>query len=192
MGRKLAKFILRLFGWNTNGALPSGIHKAVIVSAPHTSIWDFIIGRLTFWAIRVNIRFLIKKEAFVFPFGPLLKSLGGLPVERGNASRMVDQVVKMFRKEESLVIVITPEGTRKRVDKWKKGFYIIALRAKVPIALSFINYGNKTGGIGPIITPSGNYEEDLKFMEDFYKEMVACHPDRFNLSARNKEIKINH
>jgi 1-acyl-sn-glycerol-3-phosphate acyltransferase len=98
----------------------------------------------------------------------------------------------MFRKEESLVIVITPEGTRKRVDKWKKGFYIIALRAKVPIALSFINYGNKTGGIGPIITPSGNYEEDLKFMEDFYKEMVACHPDRFNLSARNKEIKINH
>ncbi len=192
MGRKLAKFILRLFGWNTNGALPSGIHKAVIVSAPHTSTWDFIIGRLTFWAIRVNIRFLIKKEAFVFPFGPFLKSLGGLPVERGNASSMVDQVVKMFRKEESLVIVITPEGTRKRVDKWKKGFYIIALRAKVPIALSFINYGNKTGGIGPIITPSGNYEEDLKFMEDFYKDMVACHPDRFNLSAHNKEIKINH
>lgn len=191
MLRKLAKFILRLFGWNTNGALPEGIHKAVIVSAPHTSTWDFIIGRLTFWAIRVNIRFLIKKEAFVFPFGPLLKGLGGLPVERGNASSMVDQVVKMFRKEKSLVVVITPEGTRKRVDKWKKGFYIIALRAKVPIALSYINYGNKTGGIGPIITPSGNYEEDLKFMEDFYKNMVACHPDRFNLSARNKEIKIH-
>lgn len=192
MGRKFAKFILRLFGWNTNGALPSGIHKAVIVSAPHTSTWDFIIGRLTFWAIRVNIRFLIKKEAFVFPFGPLLKVLGGLPVERGNASSMVDQVVKMFRKEESLVVVITPEGTRKRVDKWKKGFYIIALRAKVPIALSYINYGNKTGGIGPIFTPSGNYEEDLKFIENYYKDMVACHPDRFNLSVRNTEIKIHH
>lgn len=189
MGRKLAGFILRLFGWNTNGALPEGINKAVVVSAPHTSTWDFIIGRLTFWAIHVNVRFLIKKEAFFFPVGLLLKKLGGLPVERSNASSMVDQVVKMFRNEESLVVVITPEGTRKRVDKWKKGFYIIAQRAQVPIALSYINYGNKTGGIGPVITPSGNYEKDLEFIEDFYKDMVACHPERFNLSPENNVVK---
>ena len=82
MGRWISKFILRLMGWQTNGSLPEGIKKAVVVSAPHTSYWDFIIGRLTFWAIRVNIRFLIKQEVFIFPLGFLLKKMGGVPVER--------------------------------------------------------------------------------------------------------------
>ena len=176
-------------GWNTNGALPEGITRAVIVSAPHTSYWDFVIGRFTFWAINVNIRFLIKKEAFKFPMGFILRKLGGLPVERDSANTMVDQVIRMFRENESLAIVITPEGTRVRVNRWKKGFYLIAQRANVPIALSYINYGNKTGGIGPLITPSGDYEKDLAIIQDFYRDKIACHPERFNLSAEN--IKDN-
>jgi 1-acyl-sn-glycerol-3-phosphate acyltransferase len=183
MGRKLSKLILRLFGWNTNGALPPGVPKAVVISAPHTSYWDFVIGRFTFWAIHVNIRFLIKKEVFRFPLGLLLKKLGGLPVERDTANTMVDQVVRMFRENESLIVVITPEGTRRRVDKWKRGFYTIAMRANVPIALSYINYANKTGGIGPVIHPSGDYEKDLKFIEDFYRDKVGKHPERFNLTS---------
>jgi 1-acyl-sn-glycerol-3-phosphate acyltransferase len=185
MGRKFSKFILRLFGWHTNGALPEGITRAVIVSAPHTSYWDFVIGRFTFWAIDVNIRFLIKKEAFRFPMGFLLRKLGGIPVERDTANSMVDQVIRMFRENEALVIVITPEGTREKVLRWKKGFYIIAQRAGVPIALSFINYGNKTGGMGPVIIPSGDYEKDLETIQDFYRDKIACHPERFNLSAEN-------
>ncbi len=175
--------ILRLSGWKTDGRLPEGIKRAVVVSAPHTSYLDFVVGRLTFWVIRVNIRFLIKKEAFFFPLGILLRKLGGIPVERDASNRMVDQVVKLFRENESLIVIITPEGTRRKVERWKKGFYLIAQRANVPIALSYINYGNKTGGIGPVIYPTGDYEKDLRIIQDFYRDKVARHPERFNLSA---------
>jgi 1-acyl-sn-glycerol-3-phosphate acyltransferase len=185
MGRWLSAFLLRLFGWHTDGSLPDGIKKAVVVSAPHTSAWDFIIGRLTFWAIRVNIRFLIKKESFGFPFGPFLRWIGGVPVTRGKyKSSLVSDVTELFRNSENLIVVITPEGTRKRADQWKKGFYMIALSAGVPIALSYIDYGKKTGGIGPILFPSGDYTADLRFIQDFYRGVTARHPDRFNLSEK--------
>lgn len=187
MFRWMSNRILRLFGWNTNGALPDGIKKAVVVNAPHTSYWDFVVGRLTFWAIRVNIRFLIKKEVFFFPLGWLLEKLGGLPVDRGrNKCNIVTQVVRMFHEHDALVVVITPEGTRKRVEQWKKGFYLIALKAGVPLALSFIDYGKKTGGIGPVFHPSGDYQKDLAFIQDFYRDKTACHPERFNLSKKDK------
>lgn len=183
MIRILAKFVLTLFGWKTDGSLPEGIHKAVVISAPHTSNWDFVIGRLTFFAIRVNIRFLIKEEVFTFPAGWFMKRLGGIPVERDTANRSVDQVVKLFRDQESLIVVITPEGARKRVDRWKKGFYLIAQRANVPIALAYINYQTRTGGIGPVFMPSGDYEKDLQFIHEFYRDIIARHPERFNLSS---------
>ena len=186
MFRWLSKTILRLFGWRTNGALPDGIKKAVVVSAPHTSYWDFVVGRLTFWAIRVNIRFLIKKEVFIFPLGWMFEQIGGLPVDRGKyKSNMVKQVVSMFNEHDSLVVVITPEGTRNLVENWKKGFYLIAMEAGVPLALSFIDYKNKTGGIGPILHPTGDYEKDMVFIQDFYRDKTACHPERFNLSKQN-------
>jgi len=175
-------------GWHTDGSLPPGIQKAVIVAAPHTSFWDFIIGRLTFWAIRINIRFLIKSEAFKPPIGFLLRKVGGIPVDRGINNKMVDQVVKLFNESESLAVVITPEGTRRLVNQWKKGFYLIAMRANVPIVLSFIDYRNKTGGIGPILTPTGDYEKDLKIIQEYYRDKVARHPERFNLSTKNKKL----
>jgi len=181
MIRLLSKGILKLIGWNTNGALPDGIRRAVVISAPHTSYWDFVIGRLTFWAIQVNIRFLIKKEVFFFPLGWFLKQLGGLPVDRGKyKSNMVTQVTELFRQYDDLVVVITPEGTRRRVPYWKKGFYLIALESNVPLALSFIDYRNKTGGIGPIIYPSGNYNEDMQKIQAFYQDKTGRHPERFN------------
>jgi len=182
MFRWVSSAILRLFGWHTNGALPEGVKKAVVVSAPHTSYWDFVVGRLTFWAIKINIRFLIKKEVFFFPLGWFLKRLGGLPVDRGKyKSTMMNQVVKMFQEQEELVVVITPEGTRKRVEHWKKGFYLIAMEAGVPLALSYIDYGKKTGGIGPVFLPTGDYDKDMVFIQDFYKDKTHCHPERFNL-----------
>lgn len=183
MIRWISILILKLLGWHTNGKLPEGIKKAVVVSAPHTSMWDFVIGRFTFWAVRVNIRFLIKEESFVFPLGYLLRWIGGVPVARGKyKSNLINEVTELFNNHEELMVVITPEGTRKRVDQWKKGFYMIALSAKVPIALSFINYGNKTGGIGPILYPSGDYEKDMIIIQDYYRNITPRHPERFNLS----------
>jgi 1-acyl-sn-glycerol-3-phosphate acyltransferase len=181
----IAKGILRVFGWNTTGVLPEGLTKAVLIVAPHTSYWDFVIGRLTFGASKVKVRVLIKEEAFVFPFSGLLKLLGGVPVARGKKNNMVDKAVEYLSTHDDLVVVITPEGSRRLVRQWKKGFYMIAEKAKVPIALGYIDYKTKTGGVGPIIYPSGNYEADLVSIQNFYRGMTACHPEKFNLSPNS-------
>ena len=178
----VAKGILRLFGWNTTSLLPPGLSKAVLIVAPHTSYWDFVIGRLTFGASKVKVRVLIKEEAFFFPVGGLLRILGGVPVARGKKNNMVDKAVEYLNKHNDLVVVITPEGSRKLVRQWKKGFYMIAVKAKVPIALGFIDYKSKTGGVGPILYPCGDFEKDLRTIQDFYKGMTAYHPELFNLS----------
>jgi 1-acyl-sn-glycerol-3-phosphate acyltransferase len=177
----LSEIILTLSGWKTTGALPQGIKKAVIIVAPHTSYWDFVIGRLTFWSSKVKIKVLIKSEAFAFPLGILLKGLGGIPVDRGKKNNMVEQVVEQFNKSESLIVVITPEGTRRLIRHWKRGFYRIAEEAKVPIALGFIDYKRKTGGIGPLIFPTGNVEKDMAGIRDFYKDKTGKYPEHFSL-----------
>lgn len=182
---KISKFALNLFGWNTSGSLPQGVDKAILIVAPHTSNWDFIIGRLTFWASKVRIRVLIKKEVFFFPFGPLLRSMGAVPVARGKKNNMVDEVAHLLNTHDKLVVVITPEGTRQLSRKWKKGFYLIAMEAKVPIALAFIDYKSKTGGVGPLFTPTGDYEKDMQYIQEFYKSKTARHPEKFSLSPQN-------
>jgi 1-acyl-sn-glycerol-3-phosphate acyltransferase len=178
---KLAGFILKLFGWRTNGKLPEGFTQAVVIVAPHTSYVDFVIGRLTFWGSKVKIRVLIKKEAFFFPLGWFLRRLGGVPVDRGKKNNMITQAAELFKEHPHLMVVITPEGTRKKVRQWKKGFYLIASEAKVPIALAFIDYGTKTGGIGPVIRPSGDYDKDMEFIRDYYRDKKGRHPERFTL-----------
>jgi 1-acyl-sn-glycerol-3-phosphate acyltransferase len=177
----LSKIVLGIFGWKTNGALPPGIKKAVLIVAPHTSYWDFVIGRLTFWAARTKVKVLIKDEVFFFPLGLLLRWLGGIPVARGKKNNMVDQVVDYFSHSEKLTVVITPEGTRRIVRQWKKGFYMIALEAKVPIALGFVDYKNKTGGIGPLIYPTGDFDKDMNQIYGFYKDKTGKYPERFHL-----------
>lgn len=184
----LSQYILRLFGWKTSAILPEGIVKAVVIVAPHTSYWDFVIGRMTFWSSKLKIKVLIKKEVFVFPLGWFLRKLGGVPVARGKKNNLVEQVAELFQINETMVVVITPEGTRKRVHHWKKGFYYIAMEAKVPIALGFIDYGTKTGGIGPLIYPSGNYEKDMDIMMDFYRGKKGLHPEQFNSDSFHTEM----
>ena len=175
--------VLKIMGWKTDGRMPSDIKKAVIISAPHTSSWDFVVGWMTFHVADVNIRFLIKAELFKGPLGLLITKLGGIPVERGKKNNMIDQMKDLFNTNESVYVVITPEGSRKKVTQWKKGFYMIAMETGVPIACSFIDYGTKTGGIGPIIQPCGDFDKDLKIIQDFYRDKKAKHPERFNLSG---------
>ncbi|MEI6885452.1 MAG: 1-acyl-sn-glycerol-3-phosphate acyltransferase [Bacteroidota bacterium] len=177
------RFVLKTMGWNTDGRVPAGIKKAVIISAPHTSYWDFVIGWMTFRVADVNIRFLIKAEAFKGFMGWFLTKLGGIPVSRGKKNNMVEQLKIMFDSSESFYVVITPEGTRKLVTQWKKGFYLIAMDAGVPVVCSFINYRDKTGGIGPVITPSGDFEKDMLVIQNFYRDKQAKYPERFNLSG---------
>jgi 1-acyl-sn-glycerol-3-phosphate acyltransferase len=173
--------MLRLFGWHTSSILPGGIEKAVLIVAPHTSYWDFVIGRLTFWAGGLKIRVLIKSEVFFFPLGFFLKKMGAVPVARGKKNNMIDQALKLFRENKSLVIVITPEGTRRRVKQWKKGFYLIAKAAGLPIALAYIDYEKKIGGIGPLVYPSGDYEKDMHLIQEFYRGITPKYPEKFYL-----------
>lgn len=178
----LSIIILKLFGWKVTGEMPEGIKKCIMIEAPHTSNYDFILGRLAFYKLGIDVKFLIKKELFKFPLGGLLKAMGGIPVNRGKKSNIVEDVAGLFDKGKELVVVITPEGTRKYITHWKKGFYNIAVKANVPIVLGFLDYKKKEGGIGPTIYPSGDFDKDFAVIKKFYRDKSACHPENFNLS----------
>lgn len=183
MGSKFWRFILKVFGWEFEGGFRPEMNRSVVIEAPHTSGWDFILGRIGIWILGLNGRFLIKKEFFRFPLGYPLKKLGGLPVDRGNRNNdIVGQVAEYFSKYEQFTIVITPEGTRKYTKHWKRGFYEIAVRANVPIILSFIDYGRKRCGVMETFYPTGDYNNDIKAIQERYKDVTARHPKQFNMS----------
>jgi 1-acyl-sn-glycerol-3-phosphate acyltransferase len=179
LGRKAFK----LTGWKLVGVIPEDVRKCVIAVAPHTSIADFILGRLAYCYLDRNVRYLIKKEFFEIPvLKSLLLKMGGIPVDRSRNNNIVNQVAAMFSKYDDLNIILTPEGTRKLVHNWKKGFYYIALKANVPIVMGFLDFKKKELGFGPMFYPSGDYEEDWKQMEAIYRGINAKHPERYNLS----------
>lgn len=188
MLKLISKIVLWICGWKIVGNIPDDIRKCVIIVAPHTSNLDFIVGRLAYYILDVNVKFLIKKEAFKFPVKRTLTSLGGIPVDRSQRNDIVNQVVELFNKNESLVVTITPEGTRKLNKKWKKGFYHIATAANVPVILGFLDYKNKRGGVGPVFYPTGDYEKDLKEIEQFYLDKTGRHPSNFNLNQGDNKI----
>ncbi len=182
MRKVLSRCLLGLFGWKVVGGLPKGVNKCVLIVAPHTSNWDFIIGRLAFYILGVKVKFLIKKELFKHILGRIITALGGIPIDRTKNTGAVDMVAALFEKYDPLYIVITPEGTRKLVPQWKKGFYYIALKAHVPIALGYLDYMNKEGGIARVIMPTGDFKKDFAEIEDFYRGKHAKYPWKFNLS----------
>lgn len=195
MGSRFWKFVLKVFGWEFEGNFRPEMDRCVMIEAPHTSGWDFILGRIGIWILGLNGRFLIKKEFFKFPLGYPLKKLGGLPVDRGNRKNgIVNQVAKHFSANEKFTIVITPEGTRQYTEHWKRGFYEIAMAAKVPIVLSFIDYGRKTCGVMETFYPTGDYSKDISTIQEKYKYVVARHPKQFNMSKMywdKKQAKLN-
>lgn len=177
------RFILRLFGWKPVFLMPEKIGNCIFLVAPHTSFWDFPIGLFSAIAYKLNVKFMIKKEYFHFPFKLLLKWSGGIPVDRAHGSNVTKHVVDIFKNSKDLCLIITPEGTRKYTSNWKKGYYFIATAANIPIVLCYVDYKEKVCCVSDVIIyPSGNYEEDFKIIEKFYKGRVARHPEKFNLS----------
>lgn len=181
LSQKLAGSLLKMAGWSSKGYLPER-RRFIVISAPHTSMWDFVIGRLFYFEHNLRAMVMIKKELFFFPLGWFLKKIGAFPVDRNKRdSSTVDQIVEAFAREKDLILTITPEGTRKKVKHWKKGFYTISMRAGVPILPSYFDYRTKTVGIGELFTPSGNYPEDMKQLLPFFKGVTAKHPENFHL-----------
>ena len=186
MNKLLAQKILKLFGWKMSGNLPPGCMKCIVVMAPHTSNWDFVIGWLGYHSLGLRSRYLIKKEAFIFPLGILVKWLGGIPVDRRKGNSALLHVSEMFKNEQELILTITPEGTRALNRNWKRGFYSLARNAGVPIVLGFLDYRKKVGGLGPLVYASGDYSADMKVIESFYHDKSARFPVNFNLSPESR------
>ncbi|MBI2384145.1 MAG: lysophospholipid acyltransferase family protein [Gammaproteobacteria bacterium] len=178
----IGRTVLHLYGWSMDVRLPNE-PKFVVIAAPHTSNWDFVFGLAAILALRVRINFWGKHTLFNRPFGGLMRWLGGIPVERSSPHGVVGQAVAEFRRQKQLILALAPEGTRKRVDKWRSGFYQVAVGARVPIVLAYIDYRRKRVGTGPVLMPSGDYAADLQKIVAFYRGIGPRHPEQFALPA---------
>lgn len=177
MKAALARRILRLFGWELEAKLPDA-PKYVAIGYPHTSNWDFPVGILGMWGIGLPGRWVGKHTLFRRPFGWAMRALGGIPLDREATRDFVQQSVEKFAGREELVLVIAPEGTRSRTEHWRTGFYYIALGARVPVALGFLDYGRKRAGVGDVLVPTGDIERDFERIRAFYRGMVGKRPER--------------
>ena len=176
MIRRLASGLLKLAGWRTVGAAPGP--KSVIIGAPHTSNWDFPLALLCFWSLPIPARWVGKHTIFRWPFGGLLRRLGGIPVDRSRTTDFVRVIVEAIEREPAFTLVLAPEGTRSRRDRWRSGFYWIAHGAGVPLALGFVNYADRTVGIGDVFMPSGDIEADMERIRAFYADKRGRHPEK--------------
>ncbi len=178
--KSFSKLVLKLIGWKyaITVDMPA---KCVLCIAPHTSNWDFMLGKLFYYAADKQASFLIKDSWYFFPFNHLFDSLGGVPVNRGKSGDLTLQMANEFLKRDAFQLAITPEGTRKRSPHWKKGFYYIAKKANVPVALVSLDYGLKEIRIDRIFYPTDDVEADMHEIKQWFKNVKACHPENFTI-----------
>ena len=165
-------------GWtaNVSEAHPS---KFIICLAPHTSNWDFLIGQLYNGAEGMKSNFLMKKEWFFWPLGPLFRHLGGIPVWRSKQTSMTDNLAETARQSERFMLCITPEGTRSPNPDWKKGFYYIAQKAEIPILLYGIDYEKRLIQCTKTILPTGDIDAQMKEIKTYFKDFKGKKPENF-------------
>lgn len=171
--RWLAKIIYsKILGWqavgNTNFSQDT-VKKAIIIAAPHTSWHDFYIGVLLRSVAQIKTNFVGKKELFVFPVAWFFKALGGAPINRQNNENKVDAIAKLFKEKEEFRMTLAPEGTRKKVDQWRTGFYYIAKQANVPIIMFTLDFENKQNKISEPFYPTDDTEADFEVLRAFFK-----------------------
>jgi 1-acyl-sn-glycerol-3-phosphate acyltransferase len=172
--RRICRAVLRLCGWSFVGTFPD-VPKAILIAAPHSSWWDGVWGLLLKVGVGADVHFMGKQELFRGPLGSLLRRLGGMPIDRGAAKGVVEQMIDRFRQRDTLWLGIAPEGTRKPVKRWKSGFWHIAHDAGVPIVAAYFNYPDKTIGIGPLFDTSADMEADLARLRAFYAPFRGKH-----------------
>ena len=178
--RFICRLILKLAGWKPEGVLPDA-EKYLIVSAPHTSMWDFVIGKLFYYGYGISSKVLIKKELFVFPMNYILRMMGGIPVDRDNRTNLIQKMADLFKNKPKFILTVTPEGTREKVQYWKRGFYYIAEKAGVPLLPGYCDYHRKVIGIGTLIYPTGDVENDMVKLKSFFRGIVPKHPEKFEV-----------
>lgn len=173
----IARSLLALFGWRLAGT-PPRVPSCMVIFAPHTSNWDFPIMLLVKLAFGIPVYYLGKHTLFRPPFGWFFRWTGGIPVVRHERRHMVQNVADMFRERDELWLAMSPEGTRDRTDHWKTGFYRIALAAKVPVLLAYLDTSRRECGVGDLVELSGDPERDLSRLRAFYADKRGIRPER--------------
>ena len=167
---------LKLMGWRIEGELPR-LDKFVAIGAHHTSNWDFVIFIALKFVLRLNARWFGKHSIFRWPFGGLMRSWGGIPIQRHLSLNMVEQAIQGFRDNREFILVLSPEGTRRKVERWKMGFYHIAQGAGVPIVPGALDFANRRVVIGAPFQPTGDAEADLRALLAFFRPYVPKKPE---------------
>ncbi len=167
--------VLRLGGWRLDGQFPD-VPKLVIAVAPHTSNWDFLYGAAAMFALDLRASFIGKHTLFVWPFSRFLRWMGGIPVDRSRSNGVVDDVVAAFRDSSTLVLAIAPEGTRRKVERYRTGFLRIAQGAGVPILLVGLDYGSRCIRIGPALAVGADIEAERVRVEAHFARIPGKHP----------------
>jgi 1-acyl-sn-glycerol-3-phosphate acyltransferase len=178
LARIMKQTILRWFkrqGWRVEGTAPFP-RRFVVIAAPHTSNWDFLHFLGAADGLNLDLSFMGKKSLFRWPFARAMRDMGGVPVDRSSAQNYVQQMIEEFGKRAEFMLTIAPEGTRKKVQLWKTGFYHIAIGAKVPIVCGMMDYKRKVVGLGPTIWPTGDYEKDMIAVSHYYSSCTPKYP----------------
>jgi 1-acyl-sn-glycerol-3-phosphate acyltransferase len=170
--------LMRLTGWRMAGNMPN-IPKFVLIVAPHTSNWDFFFGALAYFVLRLETVWLVKESAIKGPWSALARHFGAGPIDRSNAHNVVHAYIAEFAKRDKMILTITPEGTRKKVADWKRGFYYVAVGANVPIVPVALDFSTRRVVILPPFTPTGQIENDLSHLKGLYHKGMAKHPENF-------------
>ena len=175
--RAFSRAFLRCTGWTIEGSLPAHAHKSVLIAAPHTSNWDLPYTLMAAFALRLQIQWMGKSSLFRWPFGGVMRWLGGIPVQRDSSNNMVALTAQAIHAASGpLQLVLSPEGTRSQVRQWKSGFYYIALQAQVPIVMAYLDFGGKRCGLGPALLPSGDLAADMAKIQAFYAPFRGKRP----------------
>ena len=172
--RWVGRSILRLGGWRVVGEFPD-VPKLVLIVAPHSSAWDGIWGLPAMLAMGVDLAIMGKRELFFWPLGPLLRWLGAFPVNRRNSVGLIEQVTSRFAARERFWLALAPEGTRRRVEHWKSGFWRIARAADVPALCAYFHYPDKVIGLGQLFQTSDDLDADMRSLREYYAPFVGKH-----------------
>jgi 1-acyl-sn-glycerol-3-phosphate acyltransferase len=189
LSRTVRAFLMWLYrrqGWTATGEVPEP-RRFIIIAAPHTSNWDFpnFIGLTQ--SLGITPHFMGKRSLFRWPLTNFMLDMGGVAVDRQKGGNYVQAMIDEFARRDEFMLTIAPEGTRGSVRQWKTGFYHIAIGAKVPMVVGFMDYGTKTGGLGPLIWPTGDYEADMKQVAALYATVTPKHPAKGNVGIIGKD-----
>lgn len=174
--RRIILWIYRSKGWKAEGEVPAD-RRFVLVAAPHTTNWDFVMFLGLTEEMGIQSHFMGKTSLFRWPMRNFMLDMGGVPVDRSSRHDYVEQMISEFAARKKFILTVAPEGTRGGARKWKSGFYHIARGARVPLQLAFVDYSRKVGGLGPLIEITGDYNVDMERILDFYRSKISNFPE---------------